>query len=173
MLAELSADRALASQVLFGHRHPDESPPAHVEIMDLWGSANEFVAIEAARQFAKTTLAEEFLTLGGCFGNFNYYLLLGETYEKACQRLAAIDYECQSNEKLNRLFGGRVLKRKSIENKLWFRSGAHIQALGWEMELQSFKFETHRPDGAYLDDVENDERVRDKDAVDWSMRKLY
>jgi hypothetical protein len=29
----------------------------------------------------------------GCFGNFHYMLLIGETYTKACQRLAAIDYD--------------------------------------------------------------------------------
>jgi hypothetical protein len=66
-----------------------------------------------------------------------------------------------------------VLARKSIENRVWFKSGAMIEALGWEQELQSFKQHAHRPDRAYLDDPENLERVRDTAAVDASMRKLW
>lgn len=173
LLAKLSEDRALASAMLFPHRHTEESPPAHVEIIDLWRCAEEFVLIEAAREFAKSTLSEEFLVLEGAFGNFNYCLLIGETYSKACQRLAAIDYECRTNVRLHRAFGGKILARKSIENKVWFRTGAMIEALGWEQELQSFKEHEHRPDRAYLDDPENRERVRDKAAVDESMDKLY
>ena len=173
LLRELSEDRALASVVLFEHRHPQREAPMHVEIMDVFASADEFIVVEAFREAGKTTKGEEHLILGGCFGNFHYCLLLGETYEKACQRLDAINHECTTNDKLAEIFGGPALRRKSIENKLWFRSGAFIQALGWEQELQSFKYQTHRPDLAYLDDPENDERVRDKESVDASMRKLF
>ena len=173
LLVRFSEDRAAACSVLFAHRHTEESPPAHVEIMDLWACADEFVLIEASREFGKSTLSEEFMVLEGAYGNFHYALLLGETYSKACQRLAAIDYEARTNAKLHSLFGGPVLARKSIENKVWFKGGAVIEALGWEQELQSFKETSHRPDRAYLDDVENLERVRDKAAVDASMRKLY
>lgn len=173
LLRQFNEDRALACSVLFSHRHTEESPPAHVEIMDLWACADEFVVIEAAREFGKSTLSEEWLTLAGAYGNFHYWLLLGETYSKACQRLAAIDYEARTNIKLQNMFGGPILARKSIENKVWFRSGALIEAIGWEQELQSFKETAFRPDGAWLDDVENKERVRDKEAVDASMRKLY
>lgn len=173
LLARLSGDRALASAVLFSHRHPDESPAFHVEVMDLWRSADEFVLIEAFREGGKTTLSEEFLTLEGCFGNFPYALLVGETYTKACQRLDAIDKECRTNEGLQKVFGGAVLARKSTENRVWFASGALLEAVGWEQELQSFKYGSHRPWRAYLDDPENAERVRDAAAVDASMRKLH
>jgi len=173
LLRQLSEDRALASQMLFPHRHPQSSPEYHIEIIDLWRASDEFVVIEAFREGAKSTLSEEFLTLEGCFGNFRYCLLVGETYSKACQRLAAIDYEARTNIRLHQTFGGPVLARKSIENKVWFKTGAMIEAVGWEQELQSFKHNDARPDRAYLDDPENQERVRDKDAVDASMRKLY
>lgn len=173
LLRQFAADRALAASVIFAHRHPNSSPPAHVEIMDLWACPEELVLIEAAREFGKSTLSEEFLLLEACFGNFNYCLLIGETYSKACQRLASIDYEARNNETLHGLFGGPVLARKGIENKAWFRTGAVIEAVGWEQELQSFKELTHRPDRAYLDDPENLERVRDASAVEASIRKFY
>jgi hypothetical protein len=173
LLSEISRDRALGSSLLFSHRHSDDSPAFHIELLDLWRCADPFVLIEAFRGAGKSTLSEEFLTLEGCFGNFHYWLLLGETYSKACQRLAAIDYECRTNKKLNHLFGGKVLARKSIENKVWFQSGALIEAMGWEQELQGLKEQADRPDGAYFDDVENLERVRDTEAVDRGMQKLF
>jgi hypothetical protein len=173
LLSKLSDDRALASAVLFPHRHPQASPPAHIEVMDLWRSADEFVLIEGFREFAKSTLSEEFLCLEGCFGNFRYTLLIGETYAKACQRLESIARECLDNRRLHTTFGGAVLGRKPIENKVWFKAGGLIEAVGWEQELQSFKYLDARPDRAYLDDPENLERVRDSAAVDASMRKLY
>jgi len=173
LLARINVDRALGSQLLFPHRHAQVSPAFHVEIIDLWRSPEEFVLVEAFRGGGKTTIAEEFLTMEGAFGNFHYWMLIGETYSKACQRLEAIDKEARTNERLRWLFGRAVLARKSIENRVWFTSGAMIEAVGWEQEFQSFKYHDHRPDGAYLDDVENKERVRDSSAVDESMKKLY
>src|SRR5208282_1913124 len=81
--------------------------------------------------------------------------------------------ELRTNERLNAVFGGKVLARKSNENKIWFSSGSVLQAIGWEQEIQSFKEGTYRPDFAMLDDVENRESVRDKAAVDANWTKLY
>lgn len=173
LLRRYSEDRALAASVLFAHRHPQLSAAMHIEMMDIMCSGDEFIQLEAFREAGKTTTAEEFIILACCFRNFNYGLLIGETYEKACQRLAAIDHECRNNEGLHTIFGGPVLARKSIENKMWFTSGTHIQIFGWEQELQSFKYNQYRPDFVFMDDVENPERVRDKEAVAQSLHKLY
>ena len=56
LLGRLSADRALASVVLFGHRHPQREAPMHVEFMDLAVSADELVEIEAFREAGKTLI---------------------------------------------------------------------------------------------------------------------
>lgn len=173
LLQAISEDRALGSAVLFNHRHTHPSPPFHVQIIDLWRCQEELVLIEAFRDAAKSTLSEEFLTMEGAFGNFFYCLLIGETYAKACQRLEAIAYEAMTNTKLKQLFGGRILARKSIENKVFFGSGAMIEAIGWEQEIRGFKYRDRRPDRAYGDDVENLERVRDTAAVDATMRKIW
>jgi hypothetical protein len=174
LLRAISGDRALGSVMLFRHRHSYASPDFHVTIMDLWRSAEEFVLIEAFREAAKTTLAEEFLLMEAAFGNFFYCVIFGETYAKACQKLEAIAYEARTNHKLLKLFGGtKFLPRKPIENKIWFHSGALIECAGWEQEITGFKYLDRRPDRAYLDDVENLERVRSTEAVDATMRKLY
>ncbi len=171
LLRAISEDRALGSAMLFAHRHEYASPDFHVAIMDLWRCADEFVLIEAFREGAKTTLSEEFLCMEGEYGNFFYTILFGETYTKACQKIEAIAYECRTNIKLMKLFGR--LARKPIEDKIWFNSGALIQGVGWEQEVTGFKYLDRRPDRAYLDDVENLERVRSTEAVDSTVRKLY
>lgn len=172
LLRAISEDRALGSEVLFGHGHTHKSPDFHVEMVDLWRCADELVLIEAFRMGAKSTKAEEFLTMEGAFGNFHYCLVIGETYAKACQRLESIAHHGTHNTKLRAIFG-RIFSKKPIENKIWFNSGAFMEAIGWEQEIRSFKHLDHRPDRAYMDDVENLERVRDTEAVDASVRKFW
>jgi len=170
----ISEDRALASAMVFPHRHPQASPPAHVEVMDLWRSQDEFVLIEMFREGGKSTLSEEFLLLEACFQNFGYCIILGETYTKACQRLEAIKFEAMKNMKLLALFGKlRVAGNVWNENQIELANGVMIEAHGWEEEIRGFKWHDLRPDRCYLDDVENKERVKSKEAVDASMRKIY
>lgn len=171
LLRAISDDRALGSVMLFRHRHAHVSPEYHVTIMDAWRSAEEFLLIDAFRGSAKSTLAEEFLLMEACYGNFFYCLLIGETYAKACQMIEAMAFEGMTNMRLRRLFG-KVFAKKPIEDKLHFASGALIQALGWEQEIRGFKHHDRRPDRAYLDDIENLERVRSTEAVDATMRKI-
>ena len=173
LLRRLSADRVAAAAFLFPRRHPQPDSPMHYEMIDLCASADELVCIEAFREAGKTTKIEEHVAMAGCFGTFRYGLWGGETFEKAVQRLAAIDLELRTNERLNAVFGGKVLARKSNENKIWFANGSVLQAIGWEQEIQSFKEDVYRPDFAMLDDVENRESVRDKAAVDANWTKLY
>lgn len=171
LLRAISNDRALGSALCFAHRHPQESPGFHVQIMDLWRAADEFEVIEAFREAGKSTLSEEFLLLEAAFGNFKYCLIFGETYTKAVQRLSAIKHEVLRNTKLMHLFGD--LKGEPwTENRICLRNGTLIEAHGWEEEIRGYKWLDARPDRAYLDDIENKSMVRDTAAVDATWRKL-
>ncbi|MBN3809428.1 hypothetical protein [Paraburkholderia sp. Ac-20347] len=174
LLKSISDDRALGAAMMFPHRHPQTSPTCHVEIMDLWRSSDEFVEIEMFREGGKSTLSEEFLLLEAAFGNFGYCIIIGETYTKACQRLEAIKFEATRNMRLASLFGAlKQAGRVWNENQMELANGVLLEAHGWEEELRGFKWHDLRPDRAYLDDIENKERVKDKAAVDASMKKLY
>jgi hypothetical protein len=171
LLRQISEDRALGSQLLFSHRHPQETPKFHVQVMDLWRGADEFVLIEAFREAGKSTLSEEFLLLEACFGNFRYALVFGETYTKAVQRLSAIKHEALRNTKLHALFG-KLKGEIWSENAIVLANGCRIEAHGWEEEIRGYKWLDARPDRAYLDDIENKSMVRDTASVDASWRKL-
>ena len=172
LLRQLSEDRALASAMLFPHRHTQDTPPFHIQMIDLWQSAEEYVVIEAFREGAKTTLAEEFLLTEGLFGNFGYLIIIGETYTKACQRIEAMKHELLSNSRIISLFG----KQKGAiwsENKIVLPNTVAIEAHGWEEEHRGYKHLDRRPDRAYLDDIETKERVRDSKTVDQNWKKLH
>ena len=172
LLRALSEDRAVASAMLFPHRHPDETPPFHVEILDLWRSEHPIVLVEAFREGGKSTLSEEFLCMEAAFGNFSYALVIGETFTKACQRLEAIKFELSTNMKLYGLFGDMTSKPWN-ESVITLKNGVRIEAMGWEQEFRGFKHHGDRPDRAYLDDIENKENTRDSAAVDAGWRKLW
>jgi len=171
LLRVLSEDRALASTIIFGHRHPQETPPFHVQVMDLWRGADEFLVIQAFREAGKSTLSEEFLLLEACFGNFRYALVFGETYTKACQRLAAMKHEALVNDKLRQLFG-TIKGHPWTENQIGLANGVLIEAHGWEEEIRGYKWLDARPDRAYLDDIENKTMVSNTEQVDRTWRKL-
>lgn len=174
LLYSMSMDRALAQAMLFSHRHKQATPPFHLRIFDLWRSSNEYVSIEAFREGGKTTLSEEFLIIEALFHNFNYLLIFGETYTKACQRITAIKHEIINNPVISKLFGNQ---RKSsnvwAENKILLANGVFIEAHGWEEEIRGYKYLDFRPDRAYLDDIETLERVRSTGAVDSNWRKIH
>lgn len=175
ILRQISDDRALASALLFSHRHRQTTPPFHVQVIDLWRSADEFVVIEAFREGAKTTLSEEFLLIEALFANFKYCLVFGETYTKACQRIEAMKHELATNQKIYQLFGDCGKKRCGTwsENKIVLPNGVAIEAHGWEEEIRGYKHLDMRPDRAYLDDIETRERVRDSETVNQNWKKLH
>lgn len=172
ILRQISADRALGSSMLFPHRHRNLTPDFHIQVMDMWQSADEFVVIEAFREGAKTSLSEEFLLIEALFANFGYLLIFGETYTKACQRIEAMKHELLTNEKIHSLFG----KQKGTtwaENKIVLPNGVALEAHGWEEEIRGYKHYDRRPDRAYLDDIENKQLVRDTATVDSNWKKLH
>ena len=158
--------------MLFNHRHRQASPTFHISIMDMWSSADEFVCIEAFREGAKTTLSEEFLLMEAAFKNFQYCLVFGETYTKACQRIAAMKHEILTNSKLSAMFGN-LKGTVWAENKILLTNGVLLEAHGWEEEIRGFKHNDMRPDRAYLDDIENIENTRDTSAVDKNWKKIH
>ena len=177
LLEAFSRDRALAAETLFRHRHPNVTPHFHVQLHDAWRSADEFIVIEAFREGAKSTTAEEFLAIEACFGNFGYAIIGGETYTKACERLEAIKYELSTNLKIQSLFGDmRASKREGQvwnESMIEMRNGVVLKAFGWEEEIRGWKHHDRRPDRAYLDDIEKEDSVKDTHTVNRTMSKLY
>src|SRR5262249_17869541 len=99
-------------------------------------------------------------------------IILGETYERACDRIRSIKHELENNEFIEELFGGQVGPTWG-EHKIILKNGVAIQAYGRGQSLRGAKHLAYRPDRAFLDDIEDDESVHDEASIaktrDWFM----
>jgi hypothetical protein len=175
LIAQLAQDHRLAHQFLFAHRHPDETPPFHYEIIDDLHSSETRIIELAFRGAAKSTIAEEFICLSACLQRFRNFIIVGESATRACERLAAVKHELDFNEQLIELFGslhGTVWN----EDKVVLTNGCVIQAFGRGQSLRGTKHDDARPDGCLIDDVEDEDSVSTPEGRDkcqrWLMRTL-
>lgn len=169
LIERLARNPHLAHAALFHHRHPSETPAFHTEIVSLWHSDNPRVLVEAFRGAAKSTLAEEAITVMACLRRFKNGLILGETFERAVERLKAIKHEIEENAFIGELFGDLVGSTWT-ENKIVLANGVAIQAVGRGQSLRGVKHLDARPDMAFADDIENEESVATPEAREKTMR---
>lgn len=165
----------LAHRVLFAHRHRDATPDFHKGLVALWHSDAPRAIFEAFRGGGKTTVGEEATIVDTCFRRFRNGLVIGASYERACERLAAIRHEFETNPYLEDLFGSLVGPVWN-DGKIELSSGIVIQALGRNMSMRGTKHHDQRPDYAMVDDIENEEDVRTPEGrrkiIRWVMSTL-
>lgn len=175
IIRKLTSNRVLAHSFLFAHRHPQATPFFHREIINLWHSPLEKVVVMAMRGGAKSTLAEECITLNALFKEFNYGLVIGNSEDRAVQRVAAIKNELEFNDSITSIFGDQKGPTWQ-ERKIVLRNGTAIEAYGRGQSLRGAKHLDARPDIVFVDDLEDDESVstpeqRDK-TLNWFLSVL-
>ena len=175
LIVRLGRDHRLAHQTLFAHRHPDETPPFHFEIIDDLHGPSRRVLELAFRGAAKSTIAEEYVVIDACYRRFRNFIIVGESFTRASERLQAVAHELDFNEHLNTLFGN-LHGETWNEDKLVLTNGVVIQAFGRGQSLRGTKHEDVRPDACLIDDIEDEESVNSPDGRDktqrWLMRTL-
>ncbi|MDE2040673.1 MAG: hypothetical protein KGO96_12260 [Elusimicrobia bacterium] len=165
LFRRLHGDRVLAHRVIFPHRHSSRTQPFHEAMIRDWHMTGQRKLLQMAfRGSAKSTIAEEALCLLAGFREFKNGLLVGETYERACERLHAIRHEMESNERLAELFGALPGATWS-DGELVTSAGVRLLAVGRNQALRGVKFEDTRPDAVFCDDIENNESVADEKRI--------
>lgn len=163
LIRELSADRRLAHQVLFKHRHPHETPPFHLKMIDAWHSRAPYVEDMAFRGSGKSTIGEEAIIIQACFREFRNCIILGENENRSKDRLRSIKNELETNGYIEDLFGPQVGITWG-EQKVVLANGVVIQAFGQGQGLRGVKHLDWRPDLGFVDDLENEDSVATPDA---------
>ncbi len=151
-------NRYLAHDFLFEARRKNKSPEFHHEILKLFYSPEQYCLAEAFRGGAKSTLVEEYTLLSLLFRDFRFAVIIGNSYERACERLSAIKHELESNEILIELFGNQVGPTWSAD-VIVLANGARVQAFGAKQSLRGAKHMNDRPDLAVVDDLEDEDMV--------------
>lgn len=158
LIEKFFKDRYLAHDYLFEARRKNKSPEFHSDILRLFYSQEQFCLSEAFRGGAKSTLVEEYVILAVLFKDVRFCILVGNSYERACERLAAIKHELESNELLIELFGNQVGPTWSAD-AIVLSNGARIQAFGAKQSLRGAKHKNDRPDLAVVDDLEDEDMI--------------
>ena len=176
LLRRMSEDRALALDMLFSAKHEDNTPAIHLKIVEAWRSVHERVLIEGFRGSAKTTKAQEFICVEACYANFPFGLLVGETWDKACEKLENIKFALKSNKMILAMFGS-LLGKGAVDkvDSIVLTNGVRIDAYGKGQSPRGRLHHDARPTFAMLDDIENklNGDVASKEAVDATVSWLY
>lgn len=163
VLRKLNADRVLAHQVIFSHRHPNLTPPFIADMILAWHSPDPRLLFEVFRGGAKSTTAEEAILLKAAFREIRNYLIVGSTKDRAYERLHAIRYEIEQNERLAEVFGD--LRGPTWgDGELVLSNNVRLLAMGKGQSLRGVKYLDARPDGVFGDDLEEPEDVRTPEA---------
>lgn len=160
IIARLRADRPLAHRTLFAHRHEDNSPAFHKDLLDHWHSPLQYVQFWAFRGGAKSTLSEEAILLRALLREFHNCGIVGSSIGRAAERLESIKHEAETNTDLQEIFGPLIGPVWS-EERIVLANGVVIQALGRGQKLRGLKYINWRPDLWVLDDINEDEESRD------------
>lgn len=173
LFSRLYRDRILAHEVLFPHRHTNRTEDFHREMILDWHDSSERRSIDMVfRGGAKSTIAEEAVTIRAGFREFKNALVIGETLERSCERVHSIKREIETNENLATLFGD--LKGPTwADGELVLSNGVRIKALGRGQALRGIKFEDIRPDAVFCDDVETADSVADKDRREKTRKWFF
>lgn len=170
-LVMLGANLRMAHEALFHQRHPVESPPYHLDIIDLMHSDDPKGIIEGFRSSAKSTRAEEAIVIQALFKRFHNALVVGASQPRAKERLAAIANELTINPNIEYLFGKQQGEIWGAE-KIVLANGVCIQAVGSGMSVRGMKYLDWRPDFALIDDLEDEETVKNPTMRDQTFQWL-
>jgi hypothetical protein len=161
------SSRFVAHETIFASRRDCSSSPMHMDMLGMQYSDIDKVLLMAFRGSAKTTLAEEVLTLAPII-NFptnpaHNFLIIGSNETRAAERLEAVKHELQTNEALLQTFGD--YKGDTWTNtRITLKNNVCIQALGQDQSMRGTKYLSWRPDFILLDDIEEEEHVATPEA---------
>lgn len=163
LLKQFKFDRPSAHRFLFPHRHKDEDPAFTNELLGLLYSDDPLVALMAFRGAAKSTYLEEYVLLSALFREVVFPLVIGPKWESACEHLAPMRLELETNDRLIDLFGDQKAYPWSVD-EIGLANGAKIQAIGAGQSMRGKKHNDERPDMAAIDDLEDEDSIKTEEA---------
>ena len=175
-VALIAADRVRAHEIIFRHRHPQPTADFQREMIRAFHGPHPRVVCEAFRKAAKSTLAEETLILCGALREFKNALIIGASYDRACERLESIKHEFETNADLDQIFGPLRSADTWAVDKIVLANGVVIQAKGAGQSLRGVKYHADPPDFVLVDDLEDDDSVRSpgvrREMLAWFYKTL-
>lgn len=154
-----------------GFDEVSESPDFHMELWNEACSDHQFIAIAAPRGHAKSTAGTVAYGLAELlFRNSKYLVIVSDTEGQAAMFVQLIASELQTNEELINLFGikrdeegvVKFIRDSQTDIMVQMDDGYvfRVVAKGAEQKLRGMLWNHKRPDLIIIDDLENDELVK-------------
>jgi predicted phage terminase large subunit-like protein len=160
----------------------DKAPaPFHYELVGFLEQRGEEVvtpvAVAAPREFAKTTVCAFGYVLHQICFNRRHFILIGSDSDDLAIDLTGYLYlELLYNERLHQDFGQLVKANRAVDDFVTLND-IRVKARGRGQRLRGLKHRQWRPDLVILDDLENDQNVRNPEIVqqilDWVKSAVY
>lgn len=154
-------------KVYFSNHFRIKSPDFHFKIIEET-LKNQFIAIAAPRESSKSTLLTFLYPIHQiCFKQKRFIVILGSTYEKASEGLENIKKEFNDNIELQKDYPVVISKDREGDSIFRWGDGFETKVLckGREQigKVRGVKFGAYRPDLFIIDDIEDDEMVKNPD----------
>lgn len=108
---------------------------------------------------------------------FRNMLLVGKSEDNAQRLLADLQEELQFNELYMRDFGPQMKQGNWAQGEFTTSDGCHFAAIGRGQSPRGLKHRGHRPDYILIDDIDDDELVRNprrvRETADWVLSALF
>lgn len=150
------------------NHHKLDTPRFHVEIMDA-AMNYRFLAIGAPRESAKSTVINfDYVSHAIRFKRKRFIVIIANPFKKAATYLDAIKREFAENENLKNKFPSiKIIKDAEGDSIFRHADGFEVKVLCKGVEqigtIRGQKFKFSRPDLIVLDDIEDDEMVKNPD----------
>ena len=163
-------------KVYFQHHFRIPSPSFHYRIIKA-AMTERFLGIAAPRESSKSTLISFLYALHQlCFKKRRFIVIVSNTYAKAARTLENMKKEFRDNAALKTDYPLTITKDSEGDSIFRWDDGFETRVLckGAEQigSVRGEKFGAHRPDLILIDDIEDDEMVRNPDRR-MDLKDLY
>jgi predicted phage terminase large subunit-like protein len=158
-------DREFFFRTYFPHYFTCASAPMHREMDRLLQVTDDPVACAAARGFSKSTRVSFANPLHAiCHELRRFIVLVQASLDLARPMVMAIRLELEENARIRSDFGD-LRGQPWSDEEIVTRTGIKALARGARQAIRGIKHGPHRPDMIVLDDIEDDEHVRNPEQV--------
>ena len=162
-MAEMYNDIMYFALVVLSHHFYLKPADFHREVCKVLERKDKYTCIVAPRGHSKSTLVSlAFILHQVLFRRVRFVILLSDTATQAERFLDTIKAELEGNE-IIRKFWGNLEGKKWTSSEIELAIGVRIMAQGSGGKIRGVKYNQYRPDLIVVDDLENDELVKNKE----------
>lgn len=178
-IARLKKDVPAFVKYYFPHYASADCGKFHIDAVNkILKDKNIFAVLEWAREHAKSVYADIIIPMFLMINDeLRGMVLVGKNFDAACKLLGDLQAELLSNSRWIADFGEQAAYGSWSDGDFTIKSGINFIALGRGQSPRGVRNRERRPNYCVVDDIDDDEMVRNPkrvdDCADWILSALY